>query len=244
MDFKIRNDYIKEVEDLGLPRIKSTSKIQRSIMSVTLLDSDTTRIISDYYFPIDIDAVVFLAKVDLRIFRIVLLLACDMGIWPIARIVTRKFGDALKESSRNASACRMQSTVSYFRGCSLAQTYYNLASYKGYQHIADLFVKHGASVKRGVKFLIQGSCMKRFDKVFRSHYSSKDAASYLNHLCGGCRWRTKVHIQILRDLIYQGVKITENHLTTATKNTPNPQADTSKQFLSIIDSRICRNVYY
>lgn len=245
MDDSTRRDYIKEVEDLGLTRIKSTSKIQRTLLSATRLDPDVTRAISDYYFPLDISAIQYLAEVDIRLFRIVVLLACDMGIWPIVRIATKKkLAQLLKPTFHNPQSTRLINTVAHFKGKSLIQTYYNLASYQGYQHLADLFLKHGASRVDGVKFHIQGGCHRQFEKVFNIYFQDSHVAKYLEWLCGRCRVRCHDHVLILEDLIYEDASIYKTHFKEAKKNTPNPHADISKKFLSIIESQVCHNIYH
>lgn len=90
MEQQLVNDYISEVLDLGLPCIQNTSRIQREIMTSTQLSQDTTSIISGYYFPIDIDAVVVLSSIDKRLYRIIIMLACELGCWSVVRMATKK----------------------------------------------------------------------------------------------------------------------------------------------------------
>ena len=215
------------ISKLGLPRIKNTSKIQRTIMSATMLSSDDTSIISSYYFQVDIDAINTIC--DPVIIRNITLLACEMGIWPIVRIITRKYPEYLRAN---------------YKGISLIQYLYNSSCYNGYYHIASLLQGIGACLSLGITSIIKGGCFDLFIKFLKKHERSifsgdRGYGLYLEYLCESKITKNEDHIDILYTLIRKKITIKTYHLDRA-KIIGNNEGKYGELFLKIIGSYISR----
>lgn len=222
---KTSENLINEVIGFGLPKIKNTSKIQRTIMSATRLSQDDTSIISAYYFPIDIDAI------DLNLapktIRTIVLLACELGIWPIVRIVTKKYPKILEVN---------------YKGITLVQYLYNSACYNGYYHIGSLLQRIGACMGSGISEIVKGGCVDLFDKYIKLCESKKylksiDFNIYLEYLCESLVKKSEDHIDILWVLIRKKVAIKKHHLEKANR-LGNNYGEHGQKFLKIIESRM------
>jgi hypothetical protein len=225
MDKQDLDDFLTTIVKLKLPRIKTTSKIQRTIMSATMLSNDTTSIISTYYFPLDIEAVSLVAFNPILI-RTIAMLACDMGIWPIVRIIIKKYRKYL---------------IGFYRDISIIQLMYNLACKNGYTNICGLLHKIGASPSLGIAWAIKGGCIDLFNKEIKhyekkSYFHESNYTTYLDYLCES-NPKTKNHIIMLWVLIRKKVNIKPIHIEKV-KLLSNNDLEFSSRFLEILESYI------
>lgn len=234
------HEYQRLVEDVstwGLPHIKSTSKIQRTIMSVTQMSQDTTSIISNYYFPIDIDAVAIVAKKYPNQMWKIALLASELGGWPVMRIITKKFAHLINVN-------HVSKNYGYFGDRSVkyptAQTIYNLACYKGYHHIAGLLKKLGATDESGMAFAVQGGCYDLVVKYTKKYKKPNALINFLfKSLCSKRYGKVKNdHIKLLRHFIRKNVDVTKAYLKLAQESTSEFPSEEIYDYYFQIDPRM------
>lgn len=243
MDNQTLNDYIFEALSLGLPSIQNKSKIQRTVMSATKLSQDATSIISEYYFPIDIDAVFGLAKVDHRLYQLMMMLACGLGIWPIIRMATKKKKiHLLKFNLEDYTSILMSSAGEAYSSDENAfiQTLANIAYSRGYRHIAELLLNKGADISLSLPYIIYVGCDRSFEKAMRLDPEFRALAINFRTLCESkVKIRNEGHIRILRWFISNNVEITKKHMTLAEISTVAfPEHPNNKRFLEIIKRRL------